>query len=537
MIEVSFMPNDRFFQIWTFTCIFILQAGAARSLGQAVEADLVLTDGTIVDGSGKPGYLGSVAIKDGAIVAVGDFHVDGEAKTVPCTGKIICPGFIDLHNHSDNSLLKGPTNRAECYLTQGCTTLVTGNCGSGPIDAAGYYDKLVQGGVGINVAHLLPQGDLREEVIGNVRRAPTADEIEQMKQLAAEAMRGGAWGMSTGLQYVPGSYADTDELVAIASVVAKHGGIYASHMRDESDQLIDAVQETIEIGKRAHLPVHISHFKSSKRHNWGRIRLAAAIVEQAQQQGLKVTADQYPYIASSTSIMAMLLPDEEREGGHRETSKRLEDPAEADRLRPIVAEHLKARDRIMIASSKLHPNWVGKLIREVADEENREPLDVAMDILLDSSAQGVNFGMSEADVRYAMALPWVATASDGSSKIEDGTRPHPRSFGTFPRKIGRYAHREKVIPLEAAVRSASGLPADILGMDDRGYLRKGMVADVVVFDADALVDHATFEKPFEPSAGIQWVLLAGKAAIADGKVQEELHGQPLRRASPSESTP
>ncbi len=252
----------------------------------AAGADLLLVGGTIVDGTGNPGYVGSVAIADGKIVAVGeiDNEIGNHAKLIACQGKIVCPGFIDLHNHSDRSLLLDSTKHAECYLTQGCTTLVTGNCGSGPIDAANYYAKLSAGGVGINVAHLLPQGDLREAVIGNVRRGPTADEIEKMKELAAQAMQGGAWGMSTGLQYVPGSYADTAELVAVASVVAQHGGIYASHMRDESDQLLEAVEETIEIGKRAHLPVHISHFKSSKRHNWGKIRLAAELVQRASSR-------------------------------------------------------------------------------------------------------------------------------------------------------------------------------------------------------------------------------------------------------------
>ena len=214
---------------------------------------------------------------------------------------------------------------------------------------------------------------------------------------------------------------------------------------------------------------------------------------------MEVTADQYPYIASSTSIMAMLLSDEEREGGNRAASKRLEDPEVAARLKPMVAEALDARDRIMIASSKQHPDWVGKLIREVAAEENCEPIEIAMTLLLDSGAQGVNFSMSEADVRYLMTKPWVATASDGSSKIDDGTRPHPRSFGTFPRKIGRYANQESVISVEQAVRSSSGLPADILELKDRGYLRPGYVADVVVIDIDQLSDHATFDEPFNVS--------------------------------------
>lgn len=498
---------------------------------EPIEADLVLAGGTIVDGTGIPGYVGSVAVRDGVIVAVGQFETQGAPKTIDCAGKLICPGFIDLHNHSDRAVLKDATRRGDCYLTQGCTTMVTGNCGSGPVDAGEYYDQLDADGVGVNIAHLLPQGSLRSQVVGNARRPATDEELAEMQRLAAQAMRDGVWGMSTGLIYVPSSYADTDELVAIARVVGQHGGIYASHMRNESNHLLESVQEVIEIGKRAHLPVHISHFKASKRKNWGTLRLAADLVQQAQSQGLTITADQYPYIASSTSIMAMLIPDEEREGGNAATAKRMQDPKEAERLRPAVAKALGERDRILISSSKKHPDWVGKFIREVATDQNREPIDVAMEILLDSGAQGVNFAMTETDVRYAMKLPWVATASDGSSKVDNGTRPHPRSYGTFPRKIGRYAHREGEISVEHAVRSSSGLPADILGMEDRGYLREGLAADIVVLDLETLLDNATFDKPFETSSGVEWVFLSGNAAIADGELQTELHGKPLRHKS------
>lgn len=517
-----------FVQLALVACV---ATSAMPAGGEPVEADLVLAGGTIVDGTGQKGYQGSVAVREGRIAAVGEFETAGSPKTIDCSGKIICPGFIDLHNHSDGAVLKPDTRRGDCYLTQGCTTLVTGNCGSGPVDAGEYYDKLEGGKVGINVAHLLPQGDLREKVIGNARRPATREELVEMLRLADQAMRDGVWGMSTGLIYVPSSYADTDELVVIAHVVGLHGGIYASHMRDESDHLLDSVQEVIEIGKRADLPVHISHFKASKRKNWGSLKLAAQLVEQAQREGLTITADQYPYIASSTSIMAMLIPDKEREGGNSETAKRLEDAQEAERLRPAVAKALDERDRILISSSKKHPDWVGKFIRQVAAEQQREPIEVAMEIVQDASAAGVNFAMTESDVRYAMQLPWVATASDGSSKVDNGTRPHPRSFGTFPRKIGRYAHREGEISVEHAIRSSSGLPADILGMKDRGYLREGLVADIVVLDVDTLVDNATFEKPFEVSSGVEWVLLAGNAAIAEGEIQDELYGQPLRHES------
>lgn len=524
-------PTLKFVAVLTFVQACTGFAWCVEDTDRAVDADVVLRGGTIVDGTGEPQYQGSVAVRSGKIVAVGAFALGKVGQVIDCQGLVICPGFIDLHNHSDHTILSPATKDASCYLTQGCTTLVTGNCGSGPIDVAKFYDALTAQGVGVNIAHLLPHGSLRSKVVGKSRAPPTDAQLEKMQQLADMAMREGAWGMSTGLIYVPGSYADTDELVAIASRVAEHRGIYASHIRDEGDALVESVAEAIDIGKRARLPVHVSHFKSVKRRNWGKVRVAARLIEEARQSGQQVTADQYPYTASSTSIMAMLLSPDEREGGNQATAERLKNAAEALRLRPIVAEALAARDKMMIASSKQKPDWVGMLIREVAVAERCEPLDVAMEILLDASAQGVNFSMAEADVRFVMKLPWVATASDGSSKIDDGSRPHPRSYGTFPRKIGRYAIQENVLPLEAAVRSASGLPADILGMTDRGYVRVGQAADLVVFHPDKLEDRATYQEPFNRSVGIRWVLIGGQFAIADGELTKAMAGRPLRHGA------
>ncbi|MCI0333370.1 MAG: D-aminoacylase [Planctomycetes bacterium] len=495
---------------------------------EAPKVDLLLTGGTIVDGSGGEPYAGNVAVREDRIVAVGDVGDVAAERTIDCKGLVICPGFIDLHNHSDHGIT-ADTRDARCYLTQGCTTIVTGNCGGGRHDVGKFYDELAADGVGINIAQLVPHGSIRDKVMGKVRRAPTEKELEQMQQLADEGMQEGAWGMSTGLQYVPGAYADTDELVAIATMVSKHGGIYASHMRDESDELMESIEEVLQIARRANMPCHISHLKSSKPRNWGKIRAATQVVAQARQSGLRITADQYPYTASSTSIMAMLLPDEEREGGEEATSERLQNPDELARVRPIVAKSIDERGQLMIASFVKNPAWVGKLIGDVAKAEGKEQVEIGLELLTDAKAQGVNFGMDEADVRYAMTMPWVATASDGSSKIDDGTRPHPRSYGTFPRKIGRYAIKDKVLPLPAAIRSASGLPADIIGMKDRGYVRENLAADLVVFDPNTFEDRATYEKPFENSTGVRWLLLNGKVAIADGEPQAVLAGRPLRR--------
>jgi N-acyl-D-aspartate/D-glutamate deacylase len=500
---------------------------------ESPKVDVLLKGGTIVDGTGGEPYTGDVAIAGDKIVAVGEVEVSEVGQTIDCTGLVVCPGFIDLHNHSDESILKSESRDGRCYLTQGCTTLVTGNCGGGRDDIGKYYDEIDKQGVGINIAQLVPHGAVRDEVMGKVRRAPTADELKKMQELAEAGMREGAWGVSTGLQYVPGAYAHTDELIAIASVVGKHGGIYASHIRDEGDTLIESVEEVLHIARSANLPCHVSHFKSSKVRNWGKIRAAAQTIEQARASGLVITADQYPYTASSTSIMAMLLPDEEREGGEEETAKRLQKPEERERLRSVVATSIAERGGIMIASCKSKPEWVGKLLVDIAAEAKREPVEIGFELLLDGKAQGVNFGMDENDVRFAMTLPWVATASDGSSKIDDGTRPHPRSYGTFSRKIGRYAIKEKVLPMEAAIRSASGLPADIIGMKDRGYVRAGLAADLVAFDPDEFEDRATYEKPFDTSTGVRWLLVNGKVAIADGQPQDVLAGRALRHADAS----
>jgi N-acyl-D-aspartate/D-glutamate deacylase len=505
----------------------------SRPAAYAAVVDLLLKNGTVIDGTGGEPFTGGVAIAGDKIVAVGEIEEKSAGKTVDCTGLVIAPGFIDLHNHSDDSILSPKNQSALCYLTQGCTTLVTGNCGGGKGDIGKFYDDVAGAKVGINIAHLIPQGEVRDKVVGKGRRAPTPDELKKMQALVDTGMDEGAWGMSTGLQYVPGSFAKTDELTALASVVGRRGGIYASHVRDEGDELLESIQEVLDIARGGNLPCHVSHLKASKKPNWGKVHAAAHMIEDAQKEGLKITADQYPYTASSTSIMAFLLPDNEREGGEQATAKRLKDPAELKRLTPIIAKALGARGRIMVAESSKKPKWVGKMILDIAAEEKREPVDVAIEILRDDpDAAGVNFGMDEADVRYVMTLPWVATSSDGSAKVDDGSRPHPRSFGSFSRKVGRYAIQEKVLPLTAAIRSATGLPADIIGFKDRGYLRKDFAADIVVFDPKTFIDNSTFEKPFEQSTGVRWLLVNGKTSIADGKPDDLHAGEPLRKPVP-----
>ena len=525
-------------------CALIVTAAGSRAQGEEVVADTLLRGGLIIDGAGGEPFMGDVALAGDRIVAVGEVPSAPGAREIDCRGLYITPGYIDLHNHSDagarytdeatgeevksRQILAPGRRESLCYLTQGCTTLVTGNCGGGALKVGEYYDQIDATPVGINVAHLIPQGPVREAVIGNTRRAPVDDELVRMQELVRQGMLEGAWGMTTGLQYVPSAYAETDELIALSRVVNEHGGIYASHIRDEGDMLVESVNEAIDIARGARLPVHVSHFKASKRRNWGKVRVAAAVIEEARAEGLVVTADQYPYDASSTSIAAMLLPDEEREGDSEEFMARLEDPEQIARLKPMIGSHLEQRGKIMVAGNRKHPEWIGKMIRQIAEEEDRDPVDVSLD-LIKSYSQGVSFSMDERDVRWIMHLPWVATASDGGVKIPDGTNPHPRSYGTFPRKIGYFSIQEDVIPVEQAVRSASGLPADIIGMPERGYLKQGYFADVVVLDPAAFRDQATFQSPFELSTGARWVFVNGEVAIDNGEPKSISAGRALRK--------
>ncbi len=510
------------------------------SAADPVEVDVVLKSGVIVDGTGEPAFVGHVGIRGETIVAVGDFEYSGSPHVIDCSGLIVAPGFIDLHNHSDWLIVEAHTRSNMNFVMQGCTTVVTGNCGSGPVHVADYYAKIDEHGAGTNVAHLLTHGSMRNEVMGSGDRLADPDEIEAMRRLAEAAMQDGAWGMSTGLIYVPGCYSDTDELVAICEVIAKYDGIYVSHMRNEGTDLLASVAELLEIGRRANLPVHASHFKASGRDAWGLVRQAAEMIEQARQSGQAATADQYPYIASSTSLDATVIPTWARAGGREDLIGRLDDEEIGPRLREEMAEAIRKKDdgrAVRFARYSPHPEWVGMNLRDVADAEGKSPLEIAEEVARNGGATIVNFSMSEDDVRDTMQWPWVATASDGRATLPGADKPHPRFYGTFPRKIGYYCLQEKVLPLEQAVRSATGLPADILGMTDRGYLREGQAADLVVFDPERFIDTATFDDPHRYGQGVQYLFVNGVTAVSRGGATGALAGRALRKQAREASAP
>jgi N-acyl-D-aspartate/D-glutamate deacylase len=496
---------------------------------QEEPADVVLRGAILHDGSGREAAAGDLAIRGDTLVAVGTWT--GPARrTIDARGLVAAPGFIDLHSHSDSSILAPATRDNLNFALQGVTTIVTGNCGGGNVDVARMFETIDREGAGANVIHLLPHGVIRSRVFGARKRPPTAEELERMKALVEKGLEEGAWGLSTGLIYVPGTYAETDEIVELARIVARHGGIYASHIRDEAGRVLEAVAEAIEIGERAGCPVHISHLKCATREAWGKMADVCARIEEARARGRRVTADQYPYTASSTRLSAYTAPAWALEGG--KLAERLADPEEGARLRREIAAALERRDspdRLRIAAYARHPAYNGKSIARIAEEEGRDPVEVVVEILRQGDAQAISFSMREEDMLLAMKKDYVATASDGGARRPSSERPHPRNYGTFPRKIGRYAIEKGEIPLAFAIRSAAGLPAEILGLKDRGFLRPGFKADVVLFDPAEFRDRATFEEPDRDATGVRWLFVNGAAVIEDGRPTGALPGRALRR--------
>jgi len=512
-------------------CIALLAVVLAGPLAAAPPI-IVLANGTVYDGSGAPGKRGHVVIQGERIVALGTVAIPEATTVIDVKGMVVAPGFIDLHTHSDYPLQKPETRSNLNYLLQGVTSVVTGNCGAGPVDTAAYYKKLREEGVGSNVLHQVPHNDVRRKVMGNEDRPPTADELKKMEALVEQAMKDGAWGLSTGLIYNPGTYAKTDEIIALAKMAARHDGFYASHMRNEGVNVLVATEETLTIGREAKLPVHISHMKASGRRAWGKAGDQIAMVLAARKKGQLVTADQYPYTASSTSLSATVIPARFREGSRKDYLARLDDKDHGPKIRAAVAARMsetRGGQDIRIASYSEEPEWAGKDLAALAKQEKKSAVDLVIEIEKNGGAAVINFGINDEDMRLIMKQTFVATASDGSSRVPAKVKPHPRSYGTFPRKIGRFSIEEGVIGLEQAIRSASGLPADILNLKERGYLRKGYVADVVVFDPKSFRDRATFDEPQQYADGVRHLFVNGTPVIRDGQYLKVLAGKPLVR--------
>ena len=526
--------------------------------------DLKLEGGQVLDGTGAPARRADLGITGDRIAAIGDLSRERAGRTLDARALTVTPGFIDVHSHSDWRLWGN--RRAESKIRQGVTTEVVGNCGFSPApvsdefrdDLRGfalylppgmdftwrtmrdYLRRYEDGGVALNVVQLVGHGTLRIAAMGFARRPPTAREQAHMERLMDESMAGGAAGLATGLIYAPGSFAATDEIVGIARRAGARGGFYASHIRGEGATLLEAVREAIQVGREGGLPVQVSHIKAAGRAHWGRVPEALALIDAARAEGLDVRADVYPYTASSTTLRT-LLPDWALEGGIETMLRRLADPAARARIRAelssgsgILTRGLAWED-IMVAYAPSRPDAQGRRLSEIAAAWGKDPLDAAIELIVAEHGKGymILFQLDEQDVRRALVHPHVMIGSDGSSLAVDGElgegKPHPRSYGTFPRVLGRYAREEGVLGLAEAVRKMTALPADRLGLADRGVLREGARADVVAFDAARVSDRATYEEPHRYAAGVEHVVVNGRVVVERGEHTGALPGRVLSR--------
>ncbi|HWO87747.1 MAG TPA: D-aminoacylase [Gemmatimonadales bacterium] len=518
----------------------LLSACSARlpSPQAAARYDVVIAGGTVVDGTGSPGFRADVAVRGDRIVRIDRRRIDPALamRVIDATGMIVAPGFIDIHPHIE-ALLSMPG--AESKVRQGVTTMIGGPDGGSPWPIGRALAAAESAGIGPNVGYFVGHNTIRREVMGLSDRAPTPEELSRMRAMVAQAMGEGAWGLSTGLIYLPGTFATTDEIVALAEVAGDSGGIYISHIRNENDSVLLALEEVFTIGRRARLPVVITHHKVSGLRQWGMSVRTLAMIDSARAAGLDVGLDQYPYTATSTSL-GVLVPAWALAGGDTAFARRLRDPVLRDSiLRAVTAELDTAR-------GGRHPSWVqfarvswqrdleGRTLADWARARGMEPTPAASaELVLEAMQHGapgaVYHVLHEEDVQRIMRHPLTIVASDGSLARPGLGHPHPRAYGTFPRVLGRYVRELQVLRLEEAVRRMTSMPAARVGIANRGRVAEGWFADLVVFDPATVADRATFENPHQYPTGIPWVLVNGVAVVENGTFTDARPGRALRR--------
>jgi len=528
--------------------------------------DVVITGGHIIDGTGSPWYSGDIGIRDGKIVAIGNLADAARKRTIDAHGKVVAPGFIDMLGQSELTILVDP--RLPSKIFQGITTEITGEGGSAaPLNDAviqadrpgyehyhispdwrtmrQYFARIEKQGMGINLASYVGATQVRRMVLGDDDTQPTPPQLEQMKQLVREAMKDGAVGVSTSLEYAPAPYAKTDELISLANEAAKFGGIYATHMRNESDAVLPAIDEALRVGREAHIPVEIWHIKVAGRNNWGRMPEVVAKIDAARKAATDISADTYAYTAWFNSLSAF-IPPWAHDGGDSKLIERLKDPASRARIRKDLMtassdwdnewQEIPGPEAVLIGVVQ-NPKLIslqGKRLSEVAKLWGKDPMDALFDLLIEDNAftNVAVFGMSEPDVALALQQPWVSIDNDSSGASPEGIlgqeHPHPRAYGTFPHILRKYVREEHKLTLEDAIRKMSALPAQRMRLTDRGVLKAGMWADVVIFDPATIQDVATFEKPNQLSQGMEYVLVNGVPVIDGGKMTGALPGKVLR---------
>lgn len=502
----------------------------------AADFDLLIRNARVIDGTGNPWFRADIGIKNGRIAAMGHLGRFVAAREIDAQGRVAAPGFIDIHTHVEGEVEKIPGG--DNYVMDGVTTVVTGNCGGAWRNLGEAFARLEKLGIGLNVASLVGHNTVRSQVMGNANRQATPEEIVRMQELVEKAMSEGALGLSTGLIYIPGTYANTEEVVALAKAAAKHGGIYASHLRDEGERVIPAIEEAVRVGREAGVPVQLAHFKIDNRKLWGSSAKTVDLIERSRRAGVDVSVDQYPYDRSSTGI-GILLPSWALADGQEAIKQRLSDRAtrariarEMDQMRKRLGH--KDYSYATVASCERDRSLEGKNIREITVLKRRkkgtkDQIQTILDLLAEGGASMVYHSMSEKDVERIMRYPNAAVGSDGGIRELGVGVPHPRSYGTRARVLAVYVRQRGVISLEEAIRKMTSLPARMIGFRDRGLLREGFAADLVLFDPARVQDKATFLQPHQYSEGFDLVLINGVTAVEGGKLTGARAGRVLRR--------
>ena len=495
---------------------------AGRAIAQQ-HFDILIKNGDIIDGTGSARFKGDIGIIKNKIVAIGDLSASTADSVIDATGLIVAPGFIDVHTHIEGDEAKTPT--ADNFIYDGVTSVITGNCGSSRLDIQHYFDTLKIIKLSVNVGTLMGHNDIRTKVLGQGDVAPTKSQLKEMEGIVAKGMRDGAMGFSTGLEYTPGIYSKTDEIVALAKQAAKYHGVYTSHMRNESDKVFDAIAETIDVGRQAKISVEISHLKVGQP-NWGASPKMLAMIDSARAEGIDVTADVYPYTASSTSLY-ILLPDWLKAGGTKEILKRLSDPALYQKTVDDMIVDMQRRKRAhfdyaVVASCATNPALDGKSIMQINIEAGRpstvpNEIDTILDIIKIGSASMVFHSMNEADVDNILKYPYTGIISDSGIRTFGEGTPHPRGYGSNARVLAVYVREKNLITLEDAVRKMTSLPAGKFHIIKRGVLQPGKYADIVIFDAARVKDESTFEHPHAYSTGFKYVLVNGVFTVDNFK--------------------
>jgi dihydroorotase/N-acyl-D-amino-acid deacylase len=500
--------------------------------------DLLIRRGTVMDGSGRPGFTADVAVTGDRIVELSRQPLDPEraARVIEAAGMVVSPGFVDAHTHLE-PLLSIPSG--ESHLRQGVTTALGGPDGSGPWPLDEYMDRVEATGVGLNVGYMVGHNTVRGEVLGLEDRAPTPAELERMKAMIAKGMEDGAWGISTGLKYLPGAFAELDEIVALSEVAARRGGFYTSHLREEGFGLLESVAEALEIGARADIPVVLTHHKVVGQPMWGSSERTLAMVDSARAAGTDAMIDQYPYTASHSGI-TILVPAWAMEGGTDELLRRVDDPALADSILAGIEFNIvndrggNDLRRVQFSRVSWDESLEGKTLHDWAVRDGLDPTPatgarLVIEAVRRGGANGIYHAMSEDDVAAIMRHPQTMIASDGRLvELGDG-HPHPRWYGTFPRVLGHYARELGVLTLEQAVRKMTAMPAARIGLRERGQIRQGWHADLVVFDPETVIDRATFAEPHQYPVGIEWVVVNGALAVDGGEFRDARAGRVLKR--------